>query len=298
MAEGVDMGVVYNTFSTQLGQLSEQMYGVSDKLGVLGSSIQIQVYEGNPKQFLDWIKCIEKQAMLDNLNDERVKRLAFRTSRGAVSDFIQRFLTEHQDRNWAQLKAELTTRFAEVSDQMHAFTLLRSVKQNAGESVQIYAERLLALGKDSFPDGTDAQTIERQLVGFFVDGLSQDYLKMKLLRENPNTFNAAVNSAMQEQNLRKRFNLRTGAPRETHVRDERNLEPMEINHLRPRSYHNDKNRRNQNNTRSHTFRNRAHIRAVDNRRQGNSGRENVQCWYCWEWGHYQRDCTKRPARLN
>lgn len=300
MAEGTDMNAAFQTFSSQLGRLSDQMYGVSDKLGVLGSSLQMQLYEGNPKQFLNWIKSIEKQAMLDNLNDDSVKRLAFRTSRGAVSDFIQRFLTERSKSNWVQLKQELTTRFAEVSDQMHAFTLLRSVKQNSGESVQIYAERLLALGKDSFPVGTDAQTIERQLIGFFVDGLNQDGMKMKLLRENPDTFNGAVNAAMQEQNLRKRFNLRTGIGRDDQShRDHRQLEPMEVNHMRPRTYNTDRNRK-----RTSEFQNRdrqqgrAHIRAVEHRRQGFNKHKDIQCYCCLEWGHYQRDCPKRANNLN
>ena len=48
--------------------------------------------------------------------------------------------------------------------------------------------------------------IERQLV-FFVDGLAHDYLKMKVMRENPATLQAGVASAMNEQNLRNRFNL-------------------------------------------------------------------------------------------
>ena len=45
------------------------------------------------------------------------------------------------------------------------------------------------------------------MVGFFTDGLVQDFLKMKVLQENPNTFQAAVTIAMNEQNLQKQFNL-------------------------------------------------------------------------------------------
>ena len=103
---------------------------------------------------------------------------------------------DYPQENWARLKQELTARFCDVTDQMHAFTLLRNVRQKVGENVQIYAERLLTLGKDSFPPDTDRQTVERQLIGFFVDGLLQDSLKMKLMRDNPNTFQAAVNTAL------------------------------------------------------------------------------------------------------
>ena len=72
--------------------------------------------------------------------------------------------------------------------------------------------------------------IERQLVGFFIDGLAHDNLKMKVMRENPATLQAAVAFAMTEQNSRKRFNLRIGRVTDSNVC---HIEPMEIDHLRP-----------------------------------------------------------------
>jgi hypothetical protein len=51
------------------------------------------------------------------------------------------------------------------------------------------------------------QLVQQQLVGIFCDGLSFDYLRLKLLRENPKTLEAAIELAMIEQNLRKRLNL-------------------------------------------------------------------------------------------
>ena len=109
------------------------------------------------------------------------------------------------------LKGELTSPLAEISDPQHAFMLLHKVKQKSDENVQLFAEQLLALVEEAFigqAGGTTA--IECQLVGFFIDGLAHDYLKMKVMRENPNTLQAAVTNAMNEQSLRKRFNLRVG----------------------------------------------------------------------------------------
>ena len=76
----------------------------------------------------------------------------------------------------------------------------------------------------------DKVVVESQLVGFFIDGLYHDFLRMKVMRENPKTFQAAVQSALAEQNLRKRFPLRTN---DTHSGITRNEEPMEIYHTRP-----------------------------------------------------------------
>ena len=34
----------------------------------------------------------------------------------------------------------------------------------------------------------DMSVVESQLVGFFIDGLFHDYLRMKVMSENPKTF--------------------------------------------------------------------------------------------------------------
>ena len=49
---------------------------------------------------------------------------------------------------------------------------------------------------------------------------------MKVMRENPDRLQAAVHIAMNEQNLRRKFNLRTG-------RDDPVPETMEVDHARP-----------------------------------------------------------------
>ena len=66
------------------------------------------------------------------------------------------------------------------------------------ETVQVYSEKLYALANDAFAT-VDKGVVESQLVGFFIDGLFHDYLRMKVMRENPKTFQAAVQSALAEQ---------------------------------------------------------------------------------------------------
>ena len=53
---------------------------------------------------------------------------------------------------------------------------------------------------------------------------------MKVMRGNPKTFQAAVQSALAEQNLTKRFQLRKDDSQSSKSRTE---EPMEIDHIRP-----------------------------------------------------------------
>ena len=222
----------FNTLSAKMNAIDARMTDFGINMGTLNLNLAIPPYSGDSKYFQSWVKAIEKQAMLDHLNDEGVKRLTFQTSKGAVSDFHQRFLQENPNESWATLKRELMIRFAEVTDPMHAFTLLRNVKQKTSENVTVYAERILSLGRESFPVGTDRQTIEKQLIGFFIDGLAQDSLKMKLLRDNPTAFQAAVNTALQEQNLRKRFQLGTNHSWRQNTTSHH--ETMEVDHIRPR----------------------------------------------------------------
>ena len=64
--------------------------------------------------------------------------------------------------------------------------------------------------------------VESQMIGFFGDGLYHDFLKMKVMHDNSNTFQGMVTAAMNEQNLYKRFNLHvTSSPT---IQEE---EPME-----------------------------------------------------------------------
>ena len=82
-------------------------------------------------------------------------------------------------------------------------------------------------------DNAAQQAMATQLVGNFINGLVSDQIKMKLLRVNPPTLDEAVNSAIYEVNLRKRFNLRTTGREHFEQSDH---EPMDIGHIRPRRW--------------------------------------------------------------
>ena len=152
--------------------------------------------------------------------------VAYQSNLGAVSDFIKRYLHDNVGSNWGQLKTDLTSRFAEITDPQHAFVLLRKVKQRTYENVQFHAERLLSLAEEALAgQNGGVAAIVRQLVGVFMDGLVHDYLKMRMMRANPATLQVAVASAMTEQNLRKRFNLRIGRVTDSNVC---HIEPMKL----------------------------------------------------------------------
>ena len=78
------------------------------------------------------------------------------------------------------------------------------------------------------------------MVGFFTDGLTYNYMKMKVMRDNPNTLQEAITVATNEQNLR---NLRTCRSGNHYQRDNNHMnagpKPMDVEHVYPalRCYH-------------------------------------------------------------
>jgi len=234
---------------------------------------------------------LKKCAILTNTRGERIKTIAFQSSKGSVSDFIQRYISDQPERTWGEMKVELSSRFAEVTDSAHALMLLRKVNQRSDENVQIYAERLLSLAEEAYAGVQDggAAAIERQLIGFFIDGLAFDYLKMKVMRDNPLTLQAAITAAMNEQNPRKRFSLRSGHS-EKYVNYQH--EPMEVGHYRPtgQCFHCKKWGHK---ARDCTFR-RKQINFVENSSyRAKPSMSEIVCWRCNKKGHFRRDCKER-----
>ena len=216
-----DLGMALKCFAEQLG-------GLRDAFQAQGISHVVPNFDGKQAEFHNWIKAIEKYALLARLPDDQKRFIALQSSSGLVADFLQRYLNSHPGCKWDMLKQELSARFALVSDSIHALTLLGRIRQGRNENVQIFAERLLNLAQQAFQD-QGGPVMEQQLIGFFIDGLVSNAIKMKILRESPNTFQDAIKIATAEQNLINRFNLRVHG----HGFSGQNPEPMEVDHSRP-----------------------------------------------------------------
>ena len=111
-----------------------------------------------------------------------------------------------QNRTWEHLKQQLAVRFSDVTDAQMALSLLRNCKEKAGESIHVFAERLLSLAEEAY-DNQGGDAVERQLIDIFVDGMMNDQLKMNILRDRPENLQAAIGIATNEQNLRARVHM-------------------------------------------------------------------------------------------
>jgi len=171
--------------------------------------------------------------------------------------------------------------------------------------VQLFAERLLNIAEDAYPQAGD-RPVEQQMINVLLDGLYHDYLKMKVLREDPRTFNGALQIAMREQNIRKRFALRQDneprqnryKPKENNNSQSRDETPMEVDHFRPKRLY--KCKRKGHLTRDCRVRTANEIQNLS--RQGfGSPRQvnnNKNCWKCGQSGHFSKDCQNFKYRQN
>ena len=151
---------------------------------------------------------------------------------------------------------------------------------------------MLALAEDAFV-GQMGDSVQTQLVGFLIDGLAHDYMKMKVMRENPANLQTAITVATAEHNLRKRFDLRTNshsAQRQVFHTENYGQEPMEVDHARDqrcfachRSGHKAKDCRSRQQS----------VNAIRN--NPGTSRGAIVCWNCNKPGHIARRCRAKKV---
>lgn len=161
VGESSEMGSFLKTFSEQMLSITKSVNG-SNVVGMIKS------FDGTSGHCKEWVKEIEKHALLCSYNDADTKKLAYRTATGAVSDFINRWLNANPLGLWVDLKAEIAARFGEFSDTQHCLTLLRKNKQRKDENIQVYSERVLSMAEEAFSGQFAAIAIQQN------DLVSQD----------------------------------------------------------------------------------------------------------------------------
>ena len=152
-------------------RLGEQMLGLSQTIKSQGVTLDITPFDRKTKD-------LKKHARLNQLNEEQTKLVAYQTTRGAVSDYLDSALKKHPGYEWEQIKSKLSSRVAEIL-------------------------------RDLSGQGSYAAEVQKQLVNFFIDGLWYDYIKIKVMRENYEISQDTETIAMTEFYLRKRIDVIT-----------------------------------------------------------------------------------------
>ena len=233
----------------------------------------IQSFGGNPKYFEIWVKEIEKYAFIRRSDDRQKMLLAYQYSTGIVSDYIKRYLDTEPNQSWESLRGGLSNRFSPSLDKTKSFELLVNAKQKKDEDVQFYGERILELAQQAYPDRTGPvkQIVESQLLTIFLSGLSNPEMRMQIERARPTTFIEAYEVALQEQSIQYRCAVRR-SDRPDRLERRPMVEPMEVDHMRRRSY------------------GRTHKPEPNRRTDRQTSRG---CWGCGDPSHKQRNCPKK-----
>ena len=252
-------------------------------------------FSGQPKYFRKWTQDLDRIILSSNVpmaeQSDTYKKVAWSTARGAVAEVITRRAADHPHETWEELKAELKIRFGPTVDSSHASRVLRNQFQKRNESVQSFAERLLDLAEDAYPDEDLASPIiQRQLSDIFVEHLLDSDMSVRIARKEKVTLTENLELAIKEQNLQRKFQVRydnrpLGQPKRSAQQqrpqqqpqqlqewsDPRDIEPMEIDSIRHAGY------------RCYGCFKVGHLR-------DDCPNKDVQCHRCQQFGHFRTEC--------
>lgn len=174
----------------------------------------VRTYQGEgTAKFYQWLTDMDQ--LSNTVDSDRMCVLATLTLGGPAGLYVAR-LTKTPI-TWTDLRRRLRDRYGEAEDPRIAREKLRNIRQNKGETVQNYAERLRAAADDLF-DNIDSDEAQGMLVDTFQRGLKDDRLARVLIRKNCKSLDELENEAITEQQTEKIFHL--------YRRDEQ--EPMEV----------------------------------------------------------------------
>ena len=198
-----------NQLAQQQAQIAQPQPQVANQLERLVESMvrtqiltNISTFKGDVKDYCRWVKDVEHHVQVIGGGDANRITVAVQNSTCVVADFLYRYKNDHPGTTWAKIKDELASRFSEGQDAGLAQLQLRKLKRAQGESVTVYAEKILEKATEAFPGHQlDEDLIVSQLIDVFIDGLRDPLACKRILRDTPATFQGAVDIAVGEARL-------------------------------------------------------------------------------------------------
>ena len=179
-----------NNITTKLSSIdasiATSMLALRDSLLTKDLKDQIPTYDpiiDNQQKYVTWIRALRRQRRLKSLSDSTMRDLVTSSARGAVLDFLSRTLDEQKNISWLQLEKLLTKHFSTESFSVMGRQLMQNMKQKPGEPIAAFAERVLTLSEEAFPqDELSSQTCKRFIIDAFLGGINDGPLLRSLLK--------------------------------------------------------------------------------------------------------------------
>ena len=268
-----------------------------------GNSLNLKpLKRTDPQSFRAWRRYVTFAATENRWNDRQAITKAY----GAIQNRAEALAARVPPNLPAPDSGEAVPTFQSYLDRLQAVFIpdsnqrlanqaLRSAKQKAREMPNAWGQRLYDLHTDAFPDMTAQEREEdRTLIDRFIDGLIDMGMNLTLQRSNPDTFQEAINMALQERNTV--LSCARSKGHETMARLARERPGLVIDHKRQRSP-----------SSSSSDDDRGDVMALqqkrpryqNNRRFQGNGRPRpaqqggLRCFMCQKQGHRFRECPQR-----
>ena len=217
-----------------VGMLTGSFDKVTQEIRASSMGRSVRSFSGQGVQKLhDFLKDIERVTLAVTASDDQIRALTLQNVTGVASTFLLKFLTDNKDAGWTSIKKAIKERFSDLADEQVAAQKLRMLRQHKEESVQTFAERIEDIANDAYPSATkDDRFYQQTLVQIFKDGLREDGIVRKLIKERPETLAKAVESASVAQQNTRAFALRKGGRQEEDmeidmISDDRRMDKVE-----------------------------------------------------------------------
>ena len=251
-------------------------------------------FDGETKNCKEWLAALTKYGDIHGFDDEKRINAAYLTSSKSVEDYISRWKlgTAKELQKWEALSSGLLVHYGLQPCSSHAFELLRRIRQKPNEHISLFAERIFELSKDAYSHNemnneATAKLAQRQLVNYFIDGLNDRSVRLKIMRQEPTNLNDALKAARDEINLIQRFELRGNRiARDAPTNREDNVEPMEVSQVRSRTCHKCGKNGHIAKDCNARYDNRKTVNAV-------SQKQEARCFNCGSLNHFARSCPDR-----
>ena len=109
------------------------------------------------------------------------------------------YLTNNPRLTWDDLKVSLEEYYGVVSNPNARLAELAKIRQGGMEGIQEYIQRVVRLAKSAYA-GIDRRNkvVSKQVLGFFIEGLREREIKKSVMKDEPQTLEAAYQKALSE----------------------------------------------------------------------------------------------------